>query len=172
MKIIAIIVTLAFASHASAQVVNPPGPVRPLSPVIINPNNWHSYLLLSQGNWTDSEAEAVVLGGHLVTIRNQAEEDWIYDFFGFYGGQRHDLWIGLHAVGRNNRYVWTSRKPLVYTDWLGGNPDDGDGLLPYVAIMDFYYSTTTSWVTWDDVKYDFVGTPFNGVVEFDSPFLR
>jgi hypothetical protein len=167
MKIITIIMMLAFASHVSAQVINPPGPVGPLSPEVINPENGHIYLLLSQGDWTDSEAEAVALGGHLATIRNQAEEDWIYDFFGSYGGQRHDLWIGLHAVGQNNQYIWTNRRSLIYTDWLGGNPDDGDESLPYVAIMDFYFSTTTSWVTWDDVTYDFTGAPFNGVVEID-----
>ncbi len=74
----------AFTSHVFAQVNTPPvGPVRPLSPPIINPENGHTYLLLSQGNWTDSEAEAVALGGHLATIRNQAEEDFVSVFLPF-----------------------------------------------------------------------------------------
>src|SRR5208283_819999 len=103
MKTIAIIMMFAFTNHVFAQVITPPaGPVRPLSPAIINPNNGHTYLLLSQGNWTDSEAEAVALGGHLATIRNQAEEDFVSDFFTFYGGQRHGLWIGLREVGASN----------------------------------------------------------------------
>lgn len=61
-------------------------PARPLSPPIVNPNRHHSYLLLDTATWRDSEAEAVALGGHLATIRNQAEEDWIVRTFGTCGG--------------------------------------------------------------------------------------
>jgi hypothetical protein len=53
-------------------------PALPLSPTMVNPNNHHTYLLLDKATWKDSEAEAVALGGHLVTIRNQAEQDWIF----------------------------------------------------------------------------------------------
>jgi hypothetical protein len=36
----------------------------------VNPANGHSYYLLSQNTWSNAEAEAVSLGGHLATIRN------------------------------------------------------------------------------------------------------
>ena len=35
------------------------------------------------------------LGGHLATIRNQTEEDWVFHTFGSYDGKQHLLWIGL-----------------------------------------------------------------------------
>jgi len=166
MKTIAIILVLAITSHLFAQVVTPPlVPVRPLSPEVINPENGHTYLLLSQGNWTDSEAEAVALGGHLATIKNQSEENFIYDFFAFYGGQRRDLWIGLHATGPHNRFVWTSGKPVTYTDWLGGQPPNDAGLQPYVAIMDVFLPGNIGWVNWENVTTDYSGIPINGVVE-------
>ena len=163
------VLMLAFACRAPAQVVTG-GPVRPLSPEIINPENGHTYLLLSQGNWTDSEAEAVSLGGHLATVRNQAEEEWIWDFFGGYGGGRHDLWIGLHAVGATNRFVWIGGKRATYTDWLGGAPDNAEGLQPYVAMMGFYFTTNSVWVAWGDTTTDFTEGPFNGVVEIDRKY--
>jgi hypothetical protein len=61
----------------------------------MNPINHHSYLLLDTATWKDSEAEAVALGGHLATIRNQAEADWVFHTFGSYDGKQHLLWIGL-----------------------------------------------------------------------------
>ena len=170
MKTIAIIMMLAFTSHVFAQVTTPPaGPVRPLSPEIINPKNGHTYILLSQGNWTDSEAKAVALGGHLAVIRNQAEEDFISDFFTFYGGQRHGLWIGLHQARSSKRFVWVTSNPTIYTDWFGGKqpPNSIDGSQPYVAIMDLFAFTNPSWVNWDNETTDYIGDPMNGVVEID-----
>ena len=48
---------------------------------IVNPANGHSYYFLSQNTWTGAEAEAVTLGGHLVTINNAAENQWVDDTF-------------------------------------------------------------------------------------------
>ena len=55
---------------------------RPLGPPIVNPGNHHSYLLLDTSTWKEAEAEAVRLGGHLATIRNPAEEDWVFRTLG------------------------------------------------------------------------------------------
>src|SRR5438046_1466992 len=43
-----------------------------------------------KNTWSNAEAEAVALGGHLATIRNAAEDRWVYSKFGAYGGA---LWI-------------------------------------------------------------------------------
>jgi hypothetical protein len=162
MKTIAIIMILAFTNHVLAQVTA--GPVRPLSPEIINPENGHIYLLLSQGDWTDSEAEAVALGGHLATIRNQSEEDWVYAIFSGYGAQWHNLWIGLHDVKPPNHFVWASGARLHYTDWFPGEPVELNGLQPYVAIT-YFYAAPSTWYCWGDTETDFLNFPFNGVVE-------
>ena len=158
MKAIAIIIaTLAFASQMSAQIPYG-GPVTPLSPEIINPENGHIYLLLSPGNWTDSEAAAVALGGHLATIRNQAEEDWVYRIFWGYAAQPHALWIGLHAVNQPNHFVWASGARVTYTDWAPQQPFNQNGLEAYVALIG-------TWYCLPDTTSDAVGQPCNGVVE-------
>ena len=46
-------------------------------------NHW--YYLLSSSNWTDAEQEAVRLGGHLVTIDDPRENDWVLQTFGNFG---------------------------------------------------------------------------------------
>src|SRR5947199_6746261 len=64
---------------------------------IVNPANGHSYLLLAGAAWTTSEAEAISLGGHLATIRSQAENDWVFNTFTPLAdvAAGRFLWIGL-----------------------------------------------------------------------------
>ncbi len=44
--------------------------------------NGHRYELLESQTWDNAEAAAVALGGHLVTIDDQAEQDWIQQTLG------------------------------------------------------------------------------------------
>src|SRR5438093_420276 len=79
----------------------------PLSPPIVNPANGHTYVLLDSATWTVSETEAVSLGGHLATIRNRAEQDWVFQTFGSYVGQNRLLWIGLNDAASEGQFVWS-----------------------------------------------------------------
>ena len=45
-----------------------------LQGAVTNPANGHTYYLLTQNTWTASEAEAVTLGGHLVTANDADNE--------------------------------------------------------------------------------------------------
>jgi hypothetical protein len=42
--------------------------------LITNSSNNHVYYLLTSSSWTDSEAEALSLGGHIVTINDLQEK--------------------------------------------------------------------------------------------------
>jgi len=91
---------------------------------VVNPANGHAYYLLSQNTWSNAEAQAVSLGGHLATIRNAAEDQWIFSTFGSYGGA---LWIGLTDRDKVFTFKWVSGEPLSYTSFAGGQPDNGSG---------------------------------------------
>jgi hypothetical protein len=138
----------------------------PASPVIVNPANGHRYVLLNNNTWTASESEAVSMGGHLATIDNQAEEDWIFNTFGHYGGQNRLLWIGLNDAMAEGKFVWSSAEPVVFTAWAAGEPNS---ILAenYTAIYYPGHSTQNQWNDWGNITADPVGLPFNGVVEID-----
>src|SRR6476619_1362742 len=49
---------------------------------IVNPANGHTYYRLTQSNWSAAESQAISLGGHLATINDAAENDWVATTFG------------------------------------------------------------------------------------------
>src|SRR5690242_15818942 len=66
------------------------------SPILFNPGNGHFYTLSSGSqNWLQAEAEAVTLGGHLVSITTQAEQDFVVTNFLSGANSRSIYWIGL-----------------------------------------------------------------------------
>lgn len=103
-----------------------PGPVVLYGPVT-NPANEHEYYLLEPATWTDSEAAAVTLGGHLVTVNDAAEENWIFNTFAFFGGLNRSLWIGLSDADSEGTFTWVNGEPATFTQWSAGEPNAGPG---------------------------------------------
>src|SRR6266705_7101353 len=137
----------------------------PLSPQIINPETHHVYLFLDAATWKASEAEAVKLGGHLATIRNQAEEDWVFKTFGNYGGNQHLLWIGLSDTAKKFHFSWSSGESASYTRWAPGEPNNVGNGEDFVAIYYPNHDQANKWNDWNDRITDPIGLPMNGVVE-------
>src|SRR5262245_39073853 len=78
----------------------------------INPANGHAYTLLTSNSWTASEAEAVTLGGHLATVRNQAENDWLVNTFRpLLTAPLNALLIGFTDPTQDGNFVWISGAP-------------------------------------------------------------
>ena len=97
---------------------------------VINPSTKHVYYLLTESTWQAAETEAISLGGHLVTINDQTEQDWVFSTFGSYGGINRSLWIGLREVTTEGSYLWVSGESVGYTHWLPTQPDNGNGSGP------------------------------------------
>ena len=87
-----LLVGLTCALPASGGVLG--GPLR-------YPANNHDYILLTASDWSSADRQARALGGHLVTINDAAEQNWIYASFANYGGQPRHLWIGLYDANRH-----------------------------------------------------------------------
>ena len=88
---------------------------------IRNPLNGREYALTAPATWTDAEATAVGLGGHLATIRDADERDWIRREF----GTGENLWIGLNDAAVEGTFAWSSGEPVTFTDWCPGEPNGG-----------------------------------------------
>jgi hypothetical protein len=135
----------------------------------INPANGHTYYLLSNSDWTDAEAAAVAMGGHLATIRSLAENNWIWDRW----GTNRELWIGYYdpVVGDGGGtqhaadFVWSSgENPTNYTNWRPGEPNGED----YTYIHEKGEGGAGQWNDIaNDATIDGVPAPY-GVVEVET----
>ncbi len=87
----------------------------------------HDYYLLAQSTWTDAEAQAASMNGHLATVNNAAENAFIVDTFGptVDGYSRASLWIGLNDIDNEGQFVWVSGESVAYTNWWSGEPSSG-----------------------------------------------
>jgi len=109
---------------------------------IVWPTNGHSYYLLSQDTWTDSEAEAVSLGGTLATVTNATENSFIVTTF----GSDRNLWIGLWDPTMETggpgpvhtaNFVWVSGDSSTYRNWNPNEPNDKGGVEFYGMIWGY-----------------------------------
>ena len=89
-----------------------------------NPANGHVYHLLDYSSWSEAEMAAIQLGGHLVTVNDQAEHDWIAANFHNFGGVDIDLWMGFNDVATEGTFVWSSGEPVSFTNWDVGEPNN------------------------------------------------
>jgi hypothetical protein len=90
----------------------------------------HTYYLLERTDtWKEAEAEANSLGGHLVTINDSEENDWIIDTF--QQAALNDLettsgipalWTGYIRNRGSSEWYWVSGESSTYTNWASGEP--------------------------------------------------
>lgn len=142
----------------------------------VNPANGHIYHILEESNWTDAEAAAVAMGGHLVTLNDQAENDWVYNTFGYWNNQSRDLWIGYHDINVEGTHEWIGESSN-YTNWAFGQPDNYTGNDPvdgedYVHMYGAFSPYGPS--QWNDMHNADPGTAgwtfgLFGIVEIERP---
>lgn len=88
----------------------------------LNPATGHLYRQVDNLTWVQAEAFAVFAGGHLATINDQAEQDWLEATF-----TQRNLWIGFNDRAVEGTWVWSSGEPATYTNWSSGEPNDNFG---------------------------------------------
>jgi hypothetical protein len=93
------------------------------------PYNGHNYRLTTPMSWSATEAQAVSVGGHLVTINSAAENEWLCNtflsispdpYFAFSIGLRQPSGSPEPAGG----WQWVSGEPVTYTNWSPGEPNN------------------------------------------------
>jgi len=86
--------------------------------------NGHTYHLLDIDDWHNSEAEAVSLGGHLVTINDALEDNFIFNTFGptVSSLSGNSIWLGLNDMEEEGNWEWVSGELVQYLNWAPGQP--------------------------------------------------
>ena len=95
------------------------------------------YLISPGPTWEEAQANAEIVGGTLVVIDDEAENQFLYqqDWADLYGVPEfnYSLWIG--ATDKDQEGVWVTPEgsPIGFSNWLSPQePSNGDGLgLPY-----------------------------------------
>ena len=99
--------------------------------------NGHWYeirLLQEQISWPAARSEAESLGGYLVTLTSEAENDflwdafvhdqqyWIYETHGSGTQVSHGPWIGGFQTCNSCSYQWVTGEAWNYANWAAGEP--------------------------------------------------
>jgi hypothetical protein len=135
-----------------------------------NPGTDHYYALTETGmSWDMLEALAVQTGGHLVSINDAAEEEWLYSTFG-----SSMFWIGLTDYPDEGEYRWTNGDSATYLNWCPGEPSDTAGgagsedavhTIPWVQC----WNDEPTWITefWDPDNEVTIPS-YSGVIEVET----
>lgn len=82
--------------------------------------NGHAYYL----SWdcyfaADAAAAAEAAGGHLATISDAGENEFVSVGVGY-----NWAWIGFSDAGDEGNFTWVNGEPVSYTNWCGGEPNN------------------------------------------------
>lgn len=120
----------------------------------------HTYYLLDQSNRHQADAAARLLGGHLVTIDDAAENSWVRSNVVEFDGVGRHSWLGLTDTGFEGIYKWDNDSLATYQPWITNEPNGG-ALENYVLM----WNNSTVWF---DGAYNW-GSAVFGIVEVASP---
>ena len=134
---------------------------------VVNPANGHTYHLLTGSSWSAAESRAVQLGGHLVTVNDQAEQDFLVANLHTYGGVVRDIWTGFNDVAVEGQWVWSSGETPGYTLWDVGEPNNAGGVEDYCNLRK--NNALGLWNDLPDAPTGFHANP-SGVVEIGVNF--
>jgi hypothetical protein len=86
-----------------------------------NPTTNHYYATtLSNETWEQAEAEAILAGGHLVTINDANEESWLREKFDKF----YTYWTGFTDRQEEGVWRWASSELVNYKNWAPGEPNN------------------------------------------------
>jgi hypothetical protein len=140
--------------------------------------NGHYYgLTKTAETWTQAEAEAEAMGGHLVAITSQAEENFLINqFVTGTGATNQPYWMGFYDANyspnaSNRDFVWTTGEPVSYTDWNAAtNEPNNNGGQEWYGSFNFHYGLNAGSTpgTWNDTTLGgSVAGPYYGLIELN-----
>ncbi|MCD8015632.1 MAG: hypothetical protein LUG99_21220 [Lachnospiraceae bacterium] len=120
--------------------------------VTFNGNSYRYYYNYGY-TWEEAKKYCETLGGHLVTITSQEEQDAVFDYVQSVADDE-DIWIGLtDADGEGNWNYWVTGEEVTYTNWGTGEPDNL-GEQNYGVICNGYRNDSEYSISpgqWDDI---------------------
>lgn len=111
--------------------------------------NGHTYKIFEQAlSWNDAKAYCESLGGHLVSITSQEEQDFLTAYSNTLDGSGY-IWIGMQRPWE----YWVTGEPVTYTNWGYGEPDSWAGQVNGCMLINTEYKGSSYHIApgeWDD----------------------
>jgi Lectin C-type domain/Beta-propeller repeat len=79
-----------------------------------------TYYLTTATTWEKAEAQAVAMGGHLVTVNSLQEHQFLLNTF----DRAESFWIGLTDQAQEGVFHWISGEPVTFTNWASTEPNN------------------------------------------------
>ena len=111
-------------ANSGIRVIDQSRSIEPTQWLVSEGGNGRFYLETPLLSWTDAEAMAVALGGHLADITDQAENDFLTQTF----VNDRRSWIGLNDADTEGTFVWSSGEvfdPGVFESFDAAEPNGG-----------------------------------------------
>lgn len=90
--------------------------------------NGHTYYLSnSEMNVTNASATAIAAGGHLVTIEDVGENNYLINNTVLKANVNEGIWLGLNDLESEGSFKWTTGGVPGYTNWNEGEPNNSSG---------------------------------------------
>jgi hypothetical protein len=134
---------------------------------IYNPDTGHWYQRIDTNmTWHDAKAYAESLGGYLVTITSQSENDFIYN--NLVSGINEIIWLGGTDEEQEGIWKWVTgeifydhntKECLLYCNWYPGEPNDAWGGQDYLTFHPDFGNA------WDDDGPPYYNHSFKFIVE-------
>ncbi len=140
---------------------------------ILYVGNGHSYEVITLDaalTWENAKSAAETLGGHLATISDSNENEFVADLVEIAPGLLTGYWLGGYqpqpidpADEPHKGWAWVTGEAWSYTNWASGEPNNGRGGIQH------YLHFWPSLPLWDDQDYQphMIGY----VVEYGTPPL-
>ena len=138
--------------------------------VFVGRFNGHSYYMSNIAlNPVEANKAAFAIGGHLITIENQEENDFIRDNSILKTNVVEGIWIGLNDTLTQGDFKWVTGEPFVFNNWKSspsGNDGSEDWVEFYINWGNDKIGTHTENGKWNDNASDKLK---RYVVEFEGP---
>lgn len=108
--------------------------------------------------WTEAKAKCEELGGHLVTITSQNEQNTVRDLIS--QGRKYSYWMGMTDEAAEGVWVNITGEPVSYTNWSKLEPNNGSDLEHYGVIRNVDGNN------WNDVSNTYSAVGF--VCEYEK----
>ncbi|MFX1507033.1 MAG: lectin-like protein, partial [Promethearchaeota archaeon] len=109
----------------------------------------NEYRLFTEAmTWSAAKAACESMGGHLVTIADQEENEFVANL----ADEVDHIWIGLTDENIEGQFQWITGEPVTYTNWLYPNPNDYAPYQDHVIMYGGTYGPYNAGVYYPDAK--------------------